>query len=1448
MRDRSLHYNYPVTSSDDTIYLTASAAASAASIPKTGKVSSPVHYHSAMRRQPSKIADHHLAQQQQQYLQTSNITSVESCRDASYMSQSGSGSNKPQHRRSASLLGRLRHPASMSPTSSPTSSSECSSRDTRSERTLTHSVSSGSMRHNSSQHYNGRPPSHHQPQTEDTLTYHHEPQRPSVRVLPPQHDTSADTDAGNDRGRRSGKKRSSSQQKSDGKSAGGGGFISQLLRGPSSRSRSPSVTATRTKNSAAGLAQFVRSSPGPPRLHMSPNASAGRKSPSSFADLDSEIVMTERHFTSPHMLPPPSHHAYLPDQGLSDDYMGPPSQSGPNYTPAAYFSGSHHYHASHSSHGDQSERSPNDMRNDSQSDLTSGRNSHGSAWFDPSDRGASNDHLMSALPVYEPIDMVRAASVAAAAAAAAASGSQASGAGQGFNRATQPTLPDARLLAPMASLTDILPGLGDFNALSNRELRFAVENHMLVEQHRYLIRDLGHARSAIAALKQVVQAKEERFESYELANVELQQRVSMLESLLTPEQRQQLACMPYAFNMCSVSSELAHQSLHMQQEQTMTSDDSAETLQLAADLDENSSNSVSDRQMLPQPPAATNSSLLSSNTVAAAAEARRINRPLSGYVTGYSFNDKPVSHLPRVFSGDYSAANVQAMETSVEALANAIVAMPRDEATVEDIIASKMSKSECKAQTPAAAATVTSSSECESDTADDSSQQHQQSTKGHKSKRATGDQPKRRSRFFSALRLSAFNGSAAAPVVYSADEGQGPRTNKNRRSVSLGNAMKPGLVPEALGATGTSDAGARVHSAGRARADSHESLAASCPTLLIPGIIGCQQRPTQHTARRQASADSFGSSSAGGRYPPSLGLAGSDRASSHRVPSNVSSSDDEPQVPGSRMKRLSFTPQPRRSTSAPSSRPQSMRVSSRRSWLFQLFGSSANNSCSAAAHEPSVSESESESEAETGTGGGGGRRRRVVTQSSTEVAQLLGSLQLSGEPAHQHPGHLEDVVDVSGEDEERAARPSLSVAEIRQQTLDALNGTLPRTKPAQAKPDLRILSLPQASTAAAAALGADEQVMAESAVVGSRWRQHESTVPTIMRLNPPPVQAGPLGLGVSVTRRGSLPNTTSTTLAPMCSADSLGSPDAAVTSPGCKSSANRRSQSLAQIGANDIRPAKQSPGALDDSTAHGGGKRWAPAFWAPPPVLSPANNNTWSPRDSADSFESASIASRLSGSDDARMAAPRGSLSSSSRHRRGGSPWEMVKASESRTFSPTHSRPGTPPLPSSRGLGFFEDTTVPDSDELTMAARRSLSLRMSRNAFKQAEPLPESDDTLDANSAIESSVNEVPASVESNEISNRAPLKNNALARIAAESTAQPKRRSLLWQFNSKANAVHTPTAFNDHPLRSDCASVASDDLANTGDDSIKDTCATPPAAAVALPKRPKKWWSAVLG
>ncbi|KAJ2453744.1 hypothetical protein GGF42_003758 [Coemansia sp. RSA 2424] len=1091
--------------------------------------------------------------------------------------------------------------------------------------------------------------------------------------------------------------------------------------------------------------------------------------------------------------------------------------------------------------------------------------SGGGAWFDASNRvsGAASDHLMSALPVYEPIDMARAtahssssSSSPPSSALGGAQTSSSSSGGGGLGRATQPTLPDARLLAPMASLTDVFPpGIGDYNALSNRELRFAVENHMLVEQHRYLIRDLGHARSAIAALKQVVQAKEERFESYELANVELQQRVALLESLLTPEQRQQLACMPYAFNMCSVSSSSSHQSLHSQSAaHDVPGDEGAEAPLQPPDLDEPCGSGSG---------GGAGFALVTSAAAAAAAEARRNNgRPLSGYVTGYSFNDKPVGHLPRVFSGDYSAANVQAMETSVEALANAIAAMPRDEATVEDIIASKMPEKQSGANSSDSAAD-------DDDASPHHSQPQQPGAAGVKAKQHSAAehprQPKRRSRFFSALRLSSFNGAAAsaAPVV-------GEGANRSRRSVSLGSTQRPAAagVAEQQLATMTMTPGGY--------SEAEAETAASCPTLLIPGITGGQPRSattttTQRTARRQASADSFGSAAGGGRYPASLGLAsgGSDKASSRRVPSGVSScEDDEPHA--RQPQRLSFTPQPRRSTSAPSSRPQSMRVASRRSWLLQLFGSSSSSSTGGG--EPPVTEAVEEAAA----GGGGGlwQRRRVMTQSSTEVAQLLGALQLSGEPAAgagaaHGGGPLEDVADVSGEDEERAARPSLSVAEIRQQTLDALNGTLPRVaQPVQ--PAMRILSLPHASAAAAAALGADNDEPPEPPAVGSRWRQRESSVPTIMRLNPPPppalLPAASLGLGVSVARRGSLPTTALTPLAGLIAGAGAGGDSAGASSP----PSDRRSQAQSPPGGGG------GGGAPDDAA---NGKRWAPAFWAPPPpVLSPAaaanHQATWaSPRDSADSFESASMASRLS--DDARQQpmAARGSLSL--RHRHGGgssSPWEMVRAGESRTtFSPTHSRPGTPPPPqsSARSLGFFEDSTVvPDSDELATAARRSLSLRMSRNAFKQAEPLPEADDALDAPSSSSSSSSSsfsspaLSMAVESSAIlappgtsSSPAPPRNNALARVAADAAAQPKRRSLLWQFNSKhSHPPHPP------PPRSDCASVASSDdktappSAAAGDDDLlllKDTCvmtSVVTAAAAAPPKRPKKWWSAVLG
>ncbi|KAJ1930712.1 hypothetical protein EC988_010023, partial [Linderina pennispora] len=140
--------------------------------------------------------------------------------------------------------------------------------------------------------------------------------------------------------------------------------------------------------------------------------------------------------------------------------------------------------------------------------------------------------------------------------------------------------------------------------------------------------------------------------------------------------------------------------------------------------------------------------------------------------------------------------------------------------------------------------------------------------------------------------------------------------------------------------------------------------------------------------------------------------------------------------------------------------------------------------------------------------------------------------------------------------------------------------------------------------------------------------------------------------------------------------------------------------------------------------------KWAPGFW----TQQPATSATWSPRGSIESEEGGESASSHY-SDEVRYRSPRGSIVlggpptiSSRRSRRDSSPWEIVKYPETRSFprSPTRSRPGTPPL--APEPAFFEDTSVPDSDELTVAARRSLSLRMSRNSFKKADPLPETDD------------------------------------------------------------------------------------------------------------------------
>ncbi|KAJ1885422.1 hypothetical protein LPJ81_006912, partial [Coemansia sp. IMI 209127] len=251
----------------------------------------------------------------------------------------------------------------------------------------------------------------------------------------------------------------------------------------------------------------------------------------------------------------------------------------------------------------------------------------------------------------------------------------------------------------------------------------------------------------------------------------------------------------------------------------------------------------------------------------------------------------------------------------------------------------------------------------------------------------------------------------------------------------------------------------------RSRANSGESLAASCPTLL-PGIVKSKQLHSkdQHGLQKQPS-------SAGSRfYPAGLGLsteeemdssAGTSRQSSTKASSTMGgrTRDNSYQGAVSANKRdtrrlshrMSLTGQPRRSTSAPS-RPHSMRVSRRKSWLFQLFSSSSSvDSTTSSENNDGDDMSDHGSVDDEGLGKRVSRRRRVLTQSSEEITQFLGRLRLDdgsgggggGSGAHVGVGGvLEDVIDVSGEDEELANRASMSVAEVRQQTLDALNGTV----------------------------------------------------------------------------------------------------------------------------------------------------------------------------------------------------------------------------------------------------------------------------------------------------------------------------------------------------------------------------------------------------------------------
>ncbi|KAJ2236547.1 hypothetical protein IWW45_001715 [Coemansia sp. RSA 485] len=975
--------------------------------------------------------------------------------------------------------------------------------------------------------------------------------------------------------------------------------------------------------------------------------------------------------------------------------------------------------------GESVENQPNDTSVPSQPDYAQ--------WYDNPPMDA---HFAApALPVYQPIDMNRLPS--------------------GYVRATRPLLPDARMLAPMASLADVLrtPEPGEFAALSNRELRFAVENHMLVDQHRYLIRDLGHARAAIAALKQVVQAKEERVEQYEVANNELQQRVAMMDALLSVDQRRQLACMPYTQSgyesMESATSHNAELSIEQQV----------------------SEEAISDQQ-------------------------RRVTRPLSGYATGYAFSDKPVHQLPRVFSGDYSV-DVQAMETSVGALASAIQAMPRDEHTVADIIASKADvEQQQQPQQP----------HQQAEAKQEPHRGKQPSMAAAAAASPSGEHKRRSSRFFAALRLSGFGSQPDCDTESNATR------RASRRSVSLGNNRVPVVSNQ------SSDA---VTVAGPRRVGSEpssDSLGSSCP-VLTSSNNDLRPRDTQVT-RRQLSSDSMGSSatssSAVGRYPVSLGLNSSNEGSVRTSSQTSSVSGQDKSRRGLRFAhRLSFTPQ-RRSTSAPS-RPQSMQVSRRRSWLSRLFDSSSSSN-NESPQLPSSSDDAGFSDDDGHIMGGRARRRRVLTQSSDEVSRFLGRLALDdndpgmlrGHTSRGGTGGLEDVIDVSGEDEERAARTSLSVAEIRQQTLDALNGTVRSQEILCRDQEIicrgaRVSSLPQPQPQ-------QQQQQQQRPILGTdgdlgsgRWRQREATtaLPTIRRLSSQSTSSASssssLGLGVisGYVDSGST------------------SPQSPVSS--IQPSAIPRRASSDQPAAN-IRGHSSAQNASDNTDA---GKKWAPAFWAPP-------SGIWAPEDGNVMVSDGSIG-RLSDG----YRSPRSSISRSQRSLaapgNSNSPWELVKLPTDPRAYPTTSTSTAATSPSN-GLGFFEEPPVPDSDELTMAARRSLSLRMSRTAFRQAEPLPETDDSEGMPLAV---LNE----------------QHRGLA-------SSSKRKSLLWQFTSRSNVVvgGSGVVKNENKLErgsvvnvavdnsnKECALVAAsnEDCVSTSNNSNNGSDGS---------SRVKKWWSAVLG
>ncbi|KAJ1935508.1 hypothetical protein GGF37_005968, partial [Kickxella alabastrina] len=429
-----------------------------------------------------------------------------------------------RHGRSVSLLNRLRHTGGTgsmeSPSASPTSS-EGSSRDTRSDHTLSHSASSATIR---AQALN----------------------RPSVRVLPPPQETPS---AENERPGAKEEKSRAIKRRSESRS--GGGFISQLLRGPSRHSSQPVSTSNQKQQQNSHQQSGTGST------------TSGHSAMSHDTENRSPDTSNERTANLLARTPKQQHYAQSP----SSVYGGFANISSSNINMNSSTAG-HYYTGESDGSVDGRRHSPgsinHDVANNRQQGQDGGSVYASGQWFGNNNNNSSSSdsdsincnsglgsnqqqnmasRLVSALPVYEPIDMSRIADSAALPS------------GVEYPRATRPILPDARMLAPMASLAEVfgITGTNEYNSLSNRELRFAVENHMLVEQHRYLIRDLGHARSAITALKQVVQAKEERLEHYDVVNAELQQRVAVLESVLTPEQRQRLMGMPYGLTLFQMS-------------------------------------------------------------------------------------------------------------------------------------------------------------------------------------------------------------------------------------------------------------------------------------------------------------------------------------------------------------------------------------------------------------------------------------------------------------------------------------------------------------------------------------------------------------------------------------------------------------------------------------------------------------------------------------------------------------------------------------------------------------------------------------------------------------------------------------------------------------------------------------------------------------------------------